>query len=45
MSKDQLQSLKEEGKLRSEKTWWSVQDWIERKESPLDIIRIIQGVF
>ena len=45
MSKDQLQSLKKEGKLRSDKTWWSVQDWIDHKVFPLKIIKIIPGVF
>ena len=45
MSKQELEALKAEGKLRSERTWWPIQDWIEGKKYPLNIVRVVGKTF
>ena len=45
MTKEELDLLKSQGKLRSEKTLWTVDDWVSRKEYPLDLMRKIEGIY
>jgi len=42
MSMDELKSLKEQGKLRSDRTWWSIKQ-LSGKRYPLEILDIIEG--
>ncbi|OGY27101.1 MAG: hypothetical protein A2Z11_03400 [Candidatus Woykebacteria bacterium RBG_16_43_9] len=43
MSVVEIEDLKEQGKLRGDKTWWSVQDWLGKKEYPLELIEGKEG--
>lgn len=41
MSLDELQNLKKERELRSNRVWWTIQDWIDAKEFTLDILKVV----
>lgn len=45
MSEKELLILMKSNKLRGTKTRWSIQDWIDGVEYPLNLIKIIEGVF
>lgn len=45
LSKEELEELKKEKKLRSRKTWWSIEAWFSRKEFPLAVLKSFEGDF
>ena len=38
--KDELETMRDKGELRSKRTWMTIQDWIENKRFPLETINV-----
>ncbi len=45
LSKEELEELKIGKKLRSRKTWWSIEAWFSKKEFPLAVLEAFEGDF
>ena len=44
-SKEEIEKLKSREELRSERTWWTIQDWIENNRFPLEAINVLKEKF